>query len=168
MNTRWLLVLMASSLIVISGVRIIANDRFAVAPRPDEPVAGLMLAKLANSQRILTGLVSKDFGEIKRGAEGMHKVCDASQWESNPDSIYGQYRNELRRQSLKLTQLADEQNLDGAAFHYMQSVATCINCHQHCRDVLRIASFPGPANRVISIPTSQEEADWSSIPIMRR
>jgi hypothetical protein len=162
------MVLVATSLIVISGVRIIANDRFLVAPRTDEPVAGLMLAKLANSQRMLTGLVSKDFEEIKRGAEGMLKVCDASQWESNADSTYGQYRTELRRQSLKLTQLAEEQNLDGAAFQYMQSVATCINCHQHCRDVLRIAHIPAPANRVISIPTSQEEADWSSMPTLRR
>ena len=168
MNTRWMLVFLASTLIVISGVRIIANDRFAVAPRTDEPVAGLMLAKLANSQRMLTGLVSKDFAEIKRGAEGMLKICDASQWESNADSTYGQYRTELRRQALRLTQLADEQNLEGAAFHYMQSVATCINCHQHCRDVLRIASIPTLQNRVISIPTSQEEADWSSMPTLRR
>ena len=31
-------------------------------------LSGLMLAKLSSTQRVVTGLVSKNFGEIKRGA----------------------------------------------------------------------------------------------------
>jgi len=155
-------------LIVVSGIRIVAGDRALTLNRPDEPIPGLMLAKLANTQRVLTGLVAKDFAEVKRGADDMVRVCDATQWESNSDSTYGQYRSELRRQAFRLSQLSDEQNLEGAAFNYMQTISTCIGCHQHCRDVLRIASVPTPSNRVISIPTSQEEADWSSMPTLRR
>lgn len=38
---------------------------------------GLMLAKLTSTQRVVTGLVSKNFGEIKRGVKDMMSICDA-------------------------------------------------------------------------------------------
>jgi hypothetical protein len=136
--------------------------------RSDAQLPGLMLAKLANTQRIIAGLVSKDFGEIKQGAEHMVRVCEADVWESNPDPIYSQYRSELRRQALKLSGLADAHNLDGSAFCYVQVVSTCISCHEHCRDVLRIAQIPNAGNRVISIPTSEQDERWNGMPMLRR
>jgi hypothetical protein len=135
--------------------------------RADGQLPGLMLAKLANTQRIVAGLVSKNFGEIKRGADDMTRVCDANLWEANPDPVYSQHRSELRRQSVKLGDLADRHNLEGAAFVYVQAVSTCIACHEHCRDVLRIAQVPN-ANGVISIPTSDQDPRWSTMPTLRR
>jgi len=43
------------------------------------------------------------------------------------------------RPSKKLGVLAKEQNLDGAAYAFMTTLTTCINCHQYSRDVLRTA-----------------------------
>ena len=126
---------------------------------------GLMLAKLASTQRVVTGLVSKNFGEIRRGAKDMISICDASQWESHPDPVYGHYRTELRRQATNLSTLADQQNLEGAAFSYIQTISTCISCHSHCRDVLRIAAVP---NRVIQIPVVEGEFEVSGMPVYRR
>lgn len=128
-------------------------------------VPGLMLAKLASTQRVVTGLVSKNFVEIKRGAKDMISICDAAQWESHPDPLYGHYKAELRRQASGLSELADQQNLDGAAFSYIQTISTCVSCHTHCRDVLRIAAVP---NRVIQIPVVEGELERSAMPIFRR
>ncbi len=126
---------------------------------------GLMLAKLASTQQVVTGLVSKNFGEIKRGAKGMISICDASEWELHPDPLYGHYKTELRRQATRLSELADQQNLEGAAFNYVQTISTCVSCHSHCRDILRIAAVP---NRVIQIPVSEVELERSGMPIYRR
>ncbi len=138
------------------------------ANRSNEQLPGLMLAKLASTQRVVAGLVSKNFSEIKRGAQDMQRICDAAQWELHPDPVYGHHRTELRRQSMKLAELAETQNLDGAAFAYMQTMSTCISCHEHCRDVLRIAELPKSMNRVVPIPASEEEVSWNSMPTLRR
>jgi len=127
-----------------------------------------MLAKMASSQTIVAGLVSKDFDQIRRGAQDMVRICDATQWERNPDDTYVQYRAELRRQASKLAQLAGEQNLEGAAFVYMHSVSTCISCHQHCRDVLRIADRRQGQGGVIQIPTTETGVSWPGYDAYRR
>ena len=126
---------------------------------------GLMLAKLASTQRVVTGLVTKNFGEIGKGAKEMIAICDATEWETHSDPLYGHYKAELRRQAVSLAELAENHNLEGAAFGYVQSISTCISCHSHCRDVLRIAAVP---NRVISIPVSEGEYERSGMPIFRR
>ena len=46
----------------------------------------------------------------------MITICDASEWESHPDPLYGHYKTELGRQATSLAELAERQNLDGAAF----------------------------------------------------
>ncbi len=104
------------------------------------------------------GLVSKNFTEIKKGAEEMVQICDASQWQSNPDPVYGHHRTELRRQASRLVKTAEDQNLDGCAFNYVQTISTCISCHEHCRDVLRLAEIPRQDNMVIPIPTSNRNS----------
>lgn len=135
---------------------------------PDEPLPGLMLAKLASSQAIVAGLVSKDFDQIRRGAQDMVRICDATQWETNTDEVYAHHRKELRRQSMRLVELAGEGNLEGAAFVYTHTVSTCITCHQHCRDILRIAERRQPVGGVIRIPTSDEPLDWTNNNGVRR
>ena len=168
MTARRITVWVAAGLVRASGIKMASITFAAPQELPDEPIPGLMLAKLASSQAIVAGLVSKDFDQIKRGAKDMIRICDASEWEGNQDDVYAHHRKELRRHSIKLTQLADEQNLDGAAFVYMHTVSTCINCHQHCRDVLRIASKPRPTSGVIRIPVAEEDVQWQSNGNVRR
>ena len=164
MKSKRTWVWVATAVTILTGASLLTN---AMANNNQQEInlPGLMLAKLASTQRVVTGLVSKNFGEIRRGAKDMISICDASQWESHPDPIYGHYRSELRRQATNLSNLADQQNLDGAAFSYIQTISTCISCHSHCRDVLRIAAVP---NRVIQIPVVEEEFERSGMPIYRR
>lgn len=163
LGLRWL----AGGVLALCCLRLVAIENGKADGR-DEKLPGLMLAKLANTQRVVAGLVAKDFGEIKRGAEDMLRVCDAEQWESNPDPVYVHYRGDLRRQAFRLSEMAEAHNLEGAAYGYIQTVSTCISCHEHCRDVLRIAQIPNTGSGVISIPTTENDSRWGAMPTYRR
>ena len=156
----------ASAVVIVAVAVVAANVNWASEDRQDEPRSALMLAKLASTQRIAEGLVSQDFELVRRGAQEIERICEASLWESNADPIYGQHRTELRRHATKLERMADEQNLDGSAFAYMNCMSSCINCHQHCRDVLRIADRANSASRVVPIPVTEQE--WANGRSLRR
>lgn len=144
--------------LVAAGAWLTAAEQQRAVPKPkhDEKLAAMMLAKLASSQKIVSGLVSEDFAEIRRGAEELNRICEATEWTGHNDQIYSHHRIELKRQSQKLIKLADDRNLDGAAFTYMHSLTTCISCHQYCRDVLKIADDFGPGDKVVPIPVTED------------
>lgn len=120
------------------------------------PESALMRAKVASSQKIMEGLVAKDFTEIRRGAEELIRICDGTEWEAHSDSVYAHYRGELIRQACKLKAAADQSNADAAAFAYMNTLTTCINCHEHCREVLKIAHV-NRKSKVVPIPTHDSD-----------
>jgi len=101
----------------------------------------LMALKLASTQKTLEGLVEKNFQQIRKAGEELKRLDESRLWSDVDNPEYTHYRIELTRQAEKLIQLADAKNLDGAAFTYMNMVGTCINCHTHCRDVLKIAGL---------------------------
>lgn len=121
-----------------------------------DELAGLMRVKLASTQKVVEGLMAEDFNLIRKGGEELSRICDATQWRSRDDQLYAQYRSELRRNAQKLIQLAEEKNLDGSAYAYMHSLTTCITCHEHCRDVLHIAT-KGSGFKVVPIPATEQE-----------
>ena len=116
----------------------------------------LMRAKVASSHKIMEGLVARDFNEIRTGAEELKRICRATEWEAHADPHYAFHRAELCRQADKLIAAADQSNLEGAAFNYVNALTTCINCHDHCRDVLKIATIRRPS-RIIPIPTTDND-----------
>lgn len=119
---------------------------------PHAPESALMRAKVGSSHKIMEGLVAKDFFEIRAGAEELKRICRATEWEANSDPVYAHHRSELIRQANKLIEATDQSNLDLATFAYVNTLTTCINCHAHCRDVLKIANVKRTA-KIIPIPT---------------
>lgn len=120
--------------------------------RNDAKEAALMRAKLASTQRVVDGLVSKDFDDITKGAEELIKICKATEWQTHQDEVYTHHRRELMLQAEKMIASAARENLDGAAYSYIHALTTCISCHEYCRDVLKIAQD----DRIIPIPTTDE------------
>ncbi len=86
----------------------------------------------------------------------MSRICDATEWVGHSDPIYAHHRTELKRQANKLIKLAGDKNLDGVTYTSMHALTTCISCHQHCRDVLKIAEGSRRSTRVIPIPVTDE------------
>lgn len=128
----------------------------AEAPKHDEEQqAALMRAKLASTQRVVEGLVSKDFTDIAKGAEELIKICKATEWEAHSDTMYAHHRKELIRQAEKMAHAAARENVEGAAYAYIHALTTCISCHDYCRDVLKIAD--DRPMRVVPIPTTVDD-----------
>lgn len=100
----------------------------------------LMRAKLASTQKILEGLVAKDFTHIQKGGEELVHASDADDWAETDDQAYEHFRREFRRQAQKLATFGEQQNLEAANYTYLSLITTCVECHSHCRDVLRIAA----------------------------
>lgn len=138
---HWFGGLMAAGLVaaVYTSAVLWAQEPTPDAPRNPVNEAALMRAKLASSQKVLEGLVDENFDLIRDGAKELVKITEATQWHAEEDQVYAHYRADLRRTALKLVVLAEEKNLDGAAYTYMHSITTCISCHDYCRDVLHIA-----------------------------
>ncbi|MCA8989742.1 MAG: hypothetical protein KDA78_18990 [Planctomycetaceae bacterium] len=129
---------------------------------PVESESVVMQAKLNSCQRILNGLVSKNFLEIERGAKELNRSIDAMAVEGQIDQVYLHHQTEMRRLTHKLLQATDDRNLDGASFTYMHTLTVCISCHEHCRDVLKITEAPvlrtPGAQGVVPIPVEESEA----------
>ncbi len=138
------------------GWSLVQAESKAPAKSPPVPESALMRAKVASSHKIMEGLVARDFTEIRSGAEELIRICRATEWEAHSDPVYGHYRAELIRQANKLVAGADQSNSDAATFAYVNTLTTCINCHDHCRDVLKIANVKRTA-KVIPIPTLDGE-----------
>jgi hypothetical protein len=108
-------------------------------PAPRDRTAILMQAKLKAVHQIAEGLVRKDFAGIEQAGATLAALSAGSDWQHHGDSVYRDYRDELHRSSLKAAELARTQNLEGATYGYMKLLSSCVDCHTHCRDVLRIA-----------------------------
>ena len=139
-----------------------SSSMSAQEPRPlptsvDKPQDSTvtMRAKLSSSQKVVEGLMAGDFAMIRKGGEDLQKICDSTQWKQGENQVVAHYRAELKRSAIKLVQQAEQQNLDGAAYTYMHTMTTCINCHQYSRDVLRLADFE--QSRVVPIPVTEQE-----------
>lgn len=133
----------------------VQGDSGAPNVQNDSKQSALMRAKLASTQRIVDGLVSKDFNDIAKGADEIMKICKAEEWEARQDDVYGHHRRELMLQAEKISAAAQRENLDGAAYSFIHSLTTCISCHEYCRDVLKIADVEEPT-RIVPIPTADE------------
>jgi len=166
MTKRW--ILMTGVALLITGAAYASGQIRKSQQAQSDQQAALMLAKLASSQKITNGLVTKDFEEIRRGATELSRICSATEWASHKDQIYAHHRTELQKQAQKLAKMAEEKNLDGATFTYMHSLTTCISCHEYCRDVLRIVDHSRNDQRVIPIPISKLETGASNKRPVRR
>jgi len=121
-----------------------------VSPINRAPSA-LMQAKLDSSQRVLEGLLRKDFDAVARGAREMKHISEAAEWPRPRDTVYEHFSGQFRRQCNQLESLAQQGNHEGVTFMYLHMTTTCIQCHDYVRDSLRIAG-PGRGS-VQRIPT---------------
>lgn len=97
-----------------------------------------MHAKVVHAHRVFEGLVTADFAKVKKGAEAL-KLTSLSTpgvdpGETRDDEVYEHFKIEFLRLTSRLEELAEEENLDGAAYVHDQLNATCIACHQYLRN----------------------------------
>lgn len=145
MNTRlWVGACVFSMISAFAGIRLHTQADDGVRQIPDTVVDSsvsnsgpMMQAKLTASQRILEGLLNRDFKIITTSAEILVQLAAAAPKQGSDkrdDLIYEHFRTEFVRLSEELEVMAEDENLEGAAYVHQSLTATCISCHRHLRD----------------------------------
>ena len=152
---------MACTLIAIVGCFIVTAVSRLAADDAAQPrrLKGrvFMRVKLASSEKVLEGIVTRDFKLIDAGAREMEEMSQASEWPRAKDDTYEHYAVEFRRLCGKLSALAKEENLEGASFTYMQLTSSCITCHDHVFGALKKAPDPtGPFQLIPNARSPQQ------------
>ena len=89
---------------------------------------------------MLRGLVRADFSLIRNGADQMRDTSLHAELASvHDDAVYQHFSAEFRRLANKLSRMAEQEHLDGAAYAFQNLTTTCIACHQHVRDSISLA-----------------------------
>lgn len=112
----------------------------AWAQRP-ENVKTFMRAKLDHSQKVLEGLTTENFDQIKKHAAQMEVLSQEAAWQVLQTAEYQQQSLEFRRATKALKEAAEKKNLDAAALAYVDVTMKCVKCHKYVRNV-RNASVP--------------------------
>lgn len=99
--------------------------------------AALMQGKLSASGEVLEGLVNGDFEKIKHSADALKAIATvAPRQYTDISKLYaGEHlRKEFLRLSEQLGTMAENRNLEGAAYVHQNITATCIACHTQLRE----------------------------------
>lgn len=100
----------------------------------DEQVRQFMRLKLDHSQKVLEGVVIKDFELVAKNAQAMALLVEDENWMLLETPEYRAYSDEFKRIANRLTKAAKERNLDEAALDYVQMTLNCVDCHKHVRE----------------------------------
>jgi hypothetical protein len=144
--------LMAGLAVIVAGCGTLWLTAADPAPNKIEETEVLMRAKLSSSQKVLEGLLAKNFALIAEGAIEMKKISEAAEWPRTRDEVYEHYSAEFRRQCNKLESLAAKENHEGATFTYLHMTTTCLDCHNYVRDALRVAIEPNGHVQLVPAP----------------
>lgn len=138
---------------MIAGITLVASLVIAAQPgddgpakkpqtaaphRLESPMKSFMHGKLMDGQAVLEGLLVRDFDQVRAGATSLRdKYLTAPAGETgdeDDDQVYEHFHIEFMRLSQKLITMADQENLEGAAFVHQHLTSTCIACHEYIRD----------------------------------
>jgi len=130
------------------------DDEF-VEPRPI-PQEIFMRIKLRSSAKVLEGIVTQDFDLVDAAAKDMEAMSEASRWPKADDRRYEHYGIEFRRLCQKMSQMAEEKNLEGVVNTHFQITNSCVRCHEYVHDSLRTAPDPtGPFQLIPNAPVGE-------------
>lgn len=100
-----------------------------------DAVRDAMHKKLEHSQKILNGLVTRDFGLIEDAAAKLKTVSLSApkriEGDETDNEVYEHFRLEFLRICTLMEEMAKKENLEGSAFAYQSLTANCLACHSY-------------------------------------
>lgn len=106
-----------------------------VAQESDQSVRTFMRKKLEPASQILEGLATKDADLIQAGAKALGELSRAEKWQILTDAAYREHNREFRAAVEKVAEAAGKRNFDNAALQWFDAVKSCMECHDHVREV---------------------------------
>ena len=116
----------------------------------------LMVDKLRNAQRLLEGIVMRDFRKITTSAEELIQISKTAEWHALRTPRFEMHSNEFRRAAEVVIRKARDKNLDGVALSYVEMTLSCVRCHEHVREV-RDARLPAARPDLAAVFTKSQE-----------
>src|SRR5688500_6936881 len=115
--------------VVLAGLLLAIPSSSQEKKREPDP---LMVAKLQQSQDLLSALALGDFEKIQKNAESLHKLSEEAQFkQARKTREYELHANAFQRSAETIAQKAKAKNLDGATLAYLDLTLTCVRCHQY-------------------------------------
>ena len=100
-----------------------------------EAIRDSMHAKMQLMQKVLEGLVIRDYVQIRDAGASLKKVSLAApaQVDGGPidNELYDHFKLEFLRLATQLQGMGEKENLGGAAFVYQNLTANCMACHSY-------------------------------------
>lgn len=106
------------------------------APAPsnrDGATAAAMRRKLRYADRLLSGLVTQDFGRLEGNAAKLVELSRGSGWVARQTPEYALFLTEFQRAAGELVSAAKTKDVEGANAAYGQLTTSCVACHKYIR-----------------------------------
>lgn len=98
-----------------------------------------MRQKLSMVNRIVEGLATDDYAMVERGGKELAELAESAAWVSDRDPFYGHYSSNFQQAVRGLIDAADSESASKVTFAYVHVTFSCTACHQHVRNVNRLA-----------------------------
>ncbi len=106
------------------------------APAPsgrDDATAAAMRRKLKYADRLLSGLVTQDFGRLEGNAVKLVELSGGSGWLARQTPEYALFLTEFQRAAGELVTAAKAKDVEGANAANGQLTTSCVACHKYIR-----------------------------------
>jgi hypothetical protein len=133
MSYRNCLRIVLPATVLAALVMYVENRPVAAVDVAQEAQGSLMQQKLTQAQSLLESLALEDYESMAEHAKAIHRISIEADWAGIPNRDYGRYGDKFREAAAKVEEAAVQENLDSAAWHYMQVVVTCVECHKAVR-----------------------------------
>jgi hypothetical protein len=117
----------------------------------------IMEGKLRNSQRLLEGIVTRNFAKITSSAEKLIQLSKTAEWQVLQTPRFELHSDEFRSAAEAVVRKAKDKNLDGAALSYLEMTLSCVRCHNYVREV-REARLPAPRPDLATVFAGNRES----------
>jgi nitrate/TMAO reductase-like tetraheme cytochrome c subunit len=117
--------------VVVGGITVYASRSQSQTPA----AAALMERKLESAKSVLEGVVTANYDLLSREAQRLRLLSQETDWNVLQTDDYIRFSHDFRNATDQLRRAAEAKNLDAATVGYIKLTMTCVDCHQHVRDV---------------------------------
>lgn len=98
-----------------------------------------MREKLSMVNKVVEGLTTEDFDLVKEGGRELAALTESAAWASGRDPYYRRYSANFEQAVRGLIEAAETESPEKVTFAYVHVTFSCTACHQHVRNVTRLA-----------------------------
>ena len=119
-----------------------------VKQQPPSEVPGFMRKKLEMVSTIVEGMATDDFEMVDQGGRQLAELAESAAWAADRDPFYRHYSNSFEQAVRGLITAAKSESIEKVTYAYVHVTFSCTACHQHIRNVDRVAGRVSAGRRV--------------------